>query len=159
MQKREQILRGLESFANQRPGLEPGNYGSGRDGFRAYRAESREITKDLHDVRQLLSHLSWRESVTAEHLEQSARSSYSGRLSLKFDDENGLRVDYCTGQYFPTEYRRAVCAVLAGAIWSATREDMENGDVKGESPGTRIRDAFRREFGLRIARRWFDYGS
>lgn len=31
-------------------------------------------------------------------------------------------VGYCTGQYFPTEYRRAVCAVLASALWDYVRE-------------------------------------
>jgi hypothetical protein len=38
---------------------------------------------------------------------------------------NGLRIDYCTGQYFPTEYRKAVCAVLASALWAKYREGMQ----------------------------------
>lgn len=33
-----------------------------------------------------------------------------------------VTIDYCTGQYWPTEYRRAVCAVLASAIWDYWRE-------------------------------------
>jgi hypothetical protein len=32
-----------------------------------------------------------------------------------------VSIGYCTGQYFPTEYRRAVCAVLASALWEYTR--------------------------------------
>lgn len=34
-------------------------------------------------------------------------------------------LDYCTGQYWSTEYRRAVCAVLARALWDYWRADAE----------------------------------
>jgi hypothetical protein len=101
-------------------------------------------------------------------------------------------LDYCTGQYFPTEYRRAACAVLASALWSAKRDNMPapryvmgdgvtlatkaealayaeecraSSDVilgmeerygeKKQSAGDWIRAQFRREFGARIARRYF----
>jgi hypothetical protein len=37
---------------------------------------------------------------------------------------NRAVIDYCTGQYWPTEYRRAVCAVLASALWEYTRNTM-----------------------------------
>jgi hypothetical protein len=33
-----------------------------------------------------------------------------------------IRIDYTTGQYYPTEYRRAVAAVCAGALWDYIRE-------------------------------------
>lgn len=36
-------------------------------------------------------------------------------------------LDYCTGQYWPTEYRRAVCAVLRTALWDRWRADAEEG--------------------------------
>lgn len=32
-------------------------------------------------------------------------------------------LDYCTGQYWPTEYRKAACAVLASAVWSWMRDE------------------------------------
>jgi hypothetical protein len=35
---------------------------------------------------------------------------------------DGKRLDYTTGQYWPTEYRRAAAAVLASALWSYWRD-------------------------------------
>jgi hypothetical protein len=78
-------------------------------------------------------------------------------------------VDYCTGQYFPTEYRRAVCAVLASALWTYTREhcmpeptlhhNSETGETlhryKGMHAGDWLRAHFRQQFGRGIASRWF----
>jgi hypothetical protein len=156
MERRGQILSALESFIKQRPGLEFGNYGDAR----SYRAELRSITKDRHDALELLASVGWREqSITADDLLDAAKSAYSGRLSISFDDQGGCTLDYCTGQYWPTEYRRAACAVLSQAIWKATREGMDNEDHNGKSPGTLIREQFKREFGLGMARRWFDYGG
>lgn len=143
MATKQQIIEALRAFAAQRSGLEFGNYGD----WKAYRAEQRSITKDLHQARQLLRAVEWRESVTAEHLRQAFRA-YSGRLSLIDTDTGGVRLEYCTGQYFPTEYRRAVCAVLASALWDWARPDYPTGD--------KLRAFFRREFGRGIASRWFD---
>ncbi len=33
-----------------------------------------------------------------------------------------VTIEYTTGQYMPTEYRKAVCAVLASALWEYTRD-------------------------------------
>jgi hypothetical protein len=153
--QREEILSALDRFVRQRPGLEFGNYGDSK----SYNAELRSIGKDRRDAMELLANVGWRESITAADLLDAAKSAYSGRLSISFDDQGQCVLDYCTGQYWPTEYRRAVCAVLSQAIWNATRDDMGNGDVDGQSPGTRIRNQFKREFGLGMAKRWFDYGG
>jgi hypothetical protein len=155
MTRREQILNGLENFVRQRPGLEFGNYGDSR----SYNAEMRSIAKDRRDAFELLAAVGWRENITADDLLSAAKHSYCGRLSLSFDDDDNLKIDYCTGQYWPTEYRRAVCALLSSAIWGYTRDTMSNEDKDGESPGTRIRNYFRKDFGLGMAKRWFDYGG
>lgn len=90
---------------------------------------------------------------------------------------NEVRIGYCTGQYFPTEYRRAVCAVLASALWYFTREQcmpsgpnkerLSSGDTRywldsarkgaGDfvSAGDWLRAHFRQQFGRGIASRWF----
>jgi hypothetical protein len=93
-----------------------------------------------------------------------------------------VEIDYCTGQYFPTEYRRAACAVLASALWEYTREHcsprgtererhVQHGSAtnlpmstetqwklgaKWMSPGDWLRAHFAREFGRGIASRWFN---
>lgn len=134
---RQTIIDNLYTFINQRPGLEPGNYD--REG---YLYDSRQITKDLHDARVLLTSIRWRDSIDAEALINAARHSWSGRLEIK---PNGS-IDYCTGQYWPTEYRKSVCATLASALRAYWRAD-------GVSD---IRTKARKELGRGVASRWFN---
>jgi hypothetical protein len=174
--RREQILGAFRAFIAQRPGLEFGNYGD----VSAYRSEMRSITKDRHTAEFLLAAVSWRESIGEKELRDACRA-FSGRLSIVDRPNGGVAIDYCTGQYFPTEYRRAVCAVMASALWSYVRDGCmpSEGDSKREvisiidgreyreteymnakgkwvSAGTWIREYFVREFGRNVARVWFD---
>ena len=71
-----------------------------------------------------------------------------GRLTLTIDGDK-VRIDYVTGQYWPTEYRRAVCALMSSVIWAWLRENCEY------KTGDDIRKAARRELGQSIANRWF----
>lgn len=85
------------------------------------------------------------------------------------------RLDYCAGQYFPTEYRKAVCAVLAQALWGYFRANLEGkhdkvehagtmheretftvGGKSGLSWGDAIRATARRELSRGVASRWFN---
>jgi hypothetical protein len=146
------LIEALHDWIKQRPGLEPTNYIRGWDdtaGRSAYRGESRSITKDLHDARYFLDYVAIRESISAERILDAARHSFSGRLSIT-PDGDGFRVDYCTGQYWPTEYRKAAAAVLRGAIWNWLREGLQKTD-----DADTIRKVARREFPANIARRWF----
>lgn len=153
MNDRNAILQALGAFARQRPGLDPRNYishGMDREGRSAYRSECRSITRDLHDVNALLAAVSWRESITAQDLREAAERAYSGRLSI-VDTPKGIGLDYCTGQYWPTEYRKAVCAVLSHALWYYWRKDVGGVEHKADH----IRKIARRELGSGIASRWF----
>jgi hypothetical protein len=167
MDKREQILEALAAFAAQRPGLEFGNYGD----VSAYRAEMRAITKDLHTFRTLLAAVQWRTSIGETELRAAFRDAFSGRLTLSDKPDGSVELDYCTGQYFPTEYRKAACAVLASALWAYFRDGCMPAEVRqpdGDklyrapngkgfvSAGTWLRSTFRREFGRSIASRYFD---
>jgi hypothetical protein len=143
---RENILCALTTFVNSRPGLEFGNYGD----VSAYRSEMRSITKDRAQALEMLSAVSWRESITAEMIIDAAKHSFSGRLSIiPTGENNGVRIEYCTGQYYPTEYRRAVCSVLSSILWFYWRENspVQTGDA--------IRKQARRELSRSIATRWF----
>lgn len=173
MSEKEKILTLLSDFIAQRPGLEPGNYISGWNDTRgraAYRSESRMITRQRHDAETLLRYVAIRDSITADMLREGFRA-YSGRLTLTDLEGGKLRLDYCAGQYFPTEYRAAVCAVLSQAIWHWTREHcmpskiVRNGDSfyphanggrNEQSGGDWLRSHLRREFGATMQRRWFD---
>ena len=146
------LIEALHDWINQRPGLEPTNYISGwgdTAGRSAYRSESRSITKDLHDARYFLDYVAIRESISAEQILDAAKHNFSGRLSIEPDGDR-FKVDYCTGQYWPTEYRKAAAAVLRGAIWEWLREGLQKTD-----DADTIRKAARREFPASIARRWF----
>jgi len=139
---KQAILSTLRKFARQRPGLEFGNYGD----IRAYRSELRSITRDLSDVQTLLRAVEHSE-ITADDI---LRAADGGRLSITAVCDL-VRIDYCTGQYFPTEYRKAVCRVLASALWDRVRYNTEGNDL-----ARRIGAHFRREFGRGIASRYFN---
>lgn len=143
--EKERITGAIRAFIRQRPGLEPGNYG---DRY-SYRQEARSITRDLKQAEKLLKQVEL-SSITADELRAGFRA-YSGRLSW-----DGSRLDYCTGQYFPTEFRAAACAVCAAALWDYHREDYAATAADGESAGDAIRRNFRRRFGRTIAERWFN---
>jgi hypothetical protein len=164
------LTRTLRAFIQQRPGLEFGNYGD----VTAYRAEARSIGKDLQQARTLLRFVELRDSITAEMILEAARSAYSGRLTIvpSYDaktDSEVVNVDYCTGQYWPTEYRRAACSVLSSAIWAWYRDhcmpdgelvhNSETGETfkryAGMRAGDYLRKQARNEFGRAIAARWF----
>ena len=145
--KTETYLEALHKFAGQRPGLEFGNYGD----LRSYRAECRAITRDLSDFRQLARFVEL-SGITGESLISASKCAFSGRLSFVEKDDK-VAVDYCTGQYFPTEYRRAACAVLASALWDYYRADIP---PETENRGDKLREKFRRMFGARIQKRWFN---
>lgn len=183
MLRKQQIIEALRKWINQRPGLEFGNYGD----WAAYRSELRSIARDRRDALELLQAVTWRDGITAERLLEGFRA-YSGRLKIEsrysvngkgafrtieeaeivagkyLPSIVGVRefavLDYCVGQYWPTEYRRAACAVLASALWDHARDDRSPSDgtlrqIK-QSKGDWLREHFRREFGRGIASRWFN---
>jgi hypothetical protein len=195
MLTKTQILEALRVWINQRPGLEFGNYGD----WSAYRSELRSITKDRRDALTLLTSVSLRDSITAKDLLEAFPHAFSGRLSITsrflvngkpfktlaeaqerannylpaiVEIREVPALDYCTGQYWPTEYRKAACAVLASVLWNQAREDMpkpngkitrthgpfttEHDNINGKTPGDWLRDHFRKEFGRSIQTGWFN---
>ncbi len=155
--RKQAILETLRKFIAQRPGLESANYGD----VSAYRSEMRSITKDRHHAETLLNAVAWRDSITADDLIKASQHTFSGRLTIRdisAHNNDGstyhkFAVHYCAGQYFPTEYRRAVCAVMASALWDYWRSDIPE---SVESKGDYLRDMGRKEFGRSIGSRWFN---
>ena len=129
----------LCKFVDQRPGMEPMNYGSWKD----YRRESAEVTRDRRDFYELFIFALRKLGAPAldAAIEKNLRNT-SGRLKMN----NAGALEYCTGQYFATEYRPAACRVLVEILWDHTREsrpDLETGHD--------LRAYFRREFSRRVA--------
>ena len=149
---KKQITDLLHAWISQRPGLDPCNYGfpaysaeQFREASRAFNAEARSITRDLHDARELLKAVEWRDGITAENLVEAFRA-FSGRLQLT-EEDGEYRLEYCTGQYWPTEYRAAACAVLASALWDYHRADCTSDELRAK---------MLRIFGKGIQSRWMN---
>jgi hypothetical protein len=158
---KSEICALLRAFINQRPGLDFANYGCAT----SYRSELRGITRQRADALQLLRAVELRDSIEVGELIAAFPRAFAGRLELK--ETNGkTHLFYCAGQYFPTEYRAAVCAVLARCLWVWVRTDcmpegVKDGDSeiygpKKLSAGGYLRDFFKREFGRGIQSRWFN---
>lgn len=136
----------LTKFANQRPGLDFCNYGD----VRAYRQESREITKDLNDFHELLRYARLRVTDLDSKIENYLKNT-SGRLRI---DDSG-RLEYITGQYFPTEYRPASARVLADIIWADYRDEKKGDGTPVYATGQDIRNQLKQWFGRRIMKYYF----
>lgn len=134
---RDRIMTALWIFICQRPGLEPGNYGTGAD----YLAEARRISRDRRVALQLFYAVNASGHLSADYL-----TGQTGRLT--WDEERGAW-DYCTGQYFPTEYRPAASRLLASALWQYWRDHC------GCDTADKIRAEARRTFRSAAVRRYF----
>lgn len=121
------IIAALRDFVHQRPGIEPGNYGS----YASYRAESRSVTQDKHDALALISAVEECDGISGADLQKA----FSGRLSCETavsPDGCTAKLEYCTGQYFPTEYRKAAARVCATALWEWRRARPEPAEFRVE---------------------------
>ena len=129
----------LCKFVDQRPGMDPMNYGSWKD----YRRESAEVTRDRNDFYQLFTFALRKLGAPALDvaIEKNLKNT-SGRL---FMDESG-KLGYHTGQYFATEYRPAACRVLVEILWNHTRESRPE-----LTTGHDLRAYFRLEFSRRVS--------
>lgn len=139
---KSEICAMLRAFVAQRSGLDWRNYASDwrdKSGMSALRSDKSRILQHGRDARALLSFV--------EHspmpVEFLMRELETGRLT--FDSARG-ELDYCAGQYFPTEYRAAVCRALSNAIWRFYRNNV--------TPD--VRKFARDTFGRGIASRWFN---
>ena len=139
---KSEICTMLRAFVAQRSGLDWRNYARDwRDyaGQAAFHSDRSRILLHGRDARALLSFVE-RSPMPVEFL---MRELETGRLT--FDSARNA-LDYCAGQYFPTEYRAAVCRVLSNAVWRFHRDNVKP-DVR----------AFARDtFGRAIASRWFN---
>lgn len=99
-------LCALVDYAAKRPGLDCRNYGT----WQSYRTEAASITRQWKIICELLQVANYY-TLTDAQVITASESAYSGRMTW-----TGSEWDYCTGQYWPTEYRSAVMAVLRHAL-------------------------------------------
>ena len=145
---RAELLDMVASFVNSRPGFDWRNYGDAT----SYRADMREATQQRHDALKMLAAIGWRDSINANAIRAALQSG--GRLSLS---DSG-RLEYCAGQYYPTEFRAGACRVLSQLLWDYFRETASptHPTPNGRTVcGDDIRRKARQEFGRGCASRWF----
>ncbi len=147
--KKETIIQAMRKFIGQRSGIDFRDYQTGdwKASREAFNGDYRPMLRAGQDARVLLAAVSARDGITAENIVAACRA-FAGRLQL-VERVDSVAVDYTTGQYFPTEYRNAACAVLATALWDYAR-------AQGYATGNEIRKWARGEFGRGIASRWFN---
>jgi len=122
-----QTLRMLASYAAKNPGLDFRDYCSDyRDtnGRAAYFSESRSITNDLGRVRKAILS-AYYVGVTDDDLVECSKGE---RLTIE-RTAGGFDLDYCVGQYWPTEYRGAVARLLHRAAYKAARRNLVNAEA------------------------------
>ena len=110
------IIEALRKFISKRSGIDFRNYWDGNrvESMANFLSDYRPMMQDGRDARAMLKKIEATDGITATDLIE-ATSAFSGRL--KFEKLKGkVVVDYTTGQYFPTEYRKAACAVLKRAL-------------------------------------------
>jgi hypothetical protein len=122
----------LDAFVASRPGFDPADYSDRA----SYAADRRVASQAAADYRLLRLYV----APSDEALASAARGS---RIAFGADG-----VDYCTGQYYPTEYRGAAVRLLARVWWS---RQAGSPSVSADD----IRKRARTVFGRAIARRWF----
>lgn len=139
----------LRDFVNSRPGFDPYNYSTAA----SYRSDTRRAQQDRTDALRLLDYVERHHgnyTDPAEYLADACRDAFMGRLS--WDAETG-QLNYCTGQYYPTEYRAAACAVLSLAVY---RSWITDATMAGqEMTRDKARQIANRRWGRRLAR-WFN---
>lgn len=131
----------LRQFVNQRPGLNYADYGD----IKSYRAEVAEITRDRTDFYDLLSVAQMCISDFDAKLTEYLLNS-NDRLTMSADG----KLEYCTGQYFPTEFRPAANRVIKALLF---REFAARNNY---TDGNQARAAIRKYFGRRINKLYFN---
>lgn len=127
-----EMKEALRRFVNQRSGIDGRNYGGSRE---AFMQDYRRILRDGRDARVMLR------AVIPDYALADALKS--GRLTW-----DGKRLEFTACQYFPTEYRAAVCRALANALWRVW--------ATGGTSCERIRAQARYSLGRGVASRWFN---
>jgi len=143
----------LWDFAHKRPGFDLANYGGGRDGFRYYRQDYRTALNDLHAFHELFYLAQRRHGSNFAEAVHRELLRTSGRLTIS--EYNSEKLQYITGQYFPTEFRGAACRILVSIIWDDFRDERNAAGELVYKDGHAIRKAIKASLRSRNAKSWF----
>ncbi len=166
-----EVFAALETWIKQRPKLDWRDYGCNtREGRAAYQSEIRSIGKDRQRAMKALDEARGLSPEKPELLADAFRA-FSGRLQWKVEMVQSRRADntmilqshpepvgrleYCTGQYWPTEYRKAAASVLE--LYIATWRQAANADAPRTFAYHTMADV--KAANQAIGNHWFDRSS
>lgn len=172
-----EILNALETWIKQRSRLDPRDYWTNdawnarSEGRKAFRQEARSIAKDRVRAMQALKEARLMDA-RPEVLADSFRA-FSGRLEWKYSmipctprtfpscgcggehlNTKG-HLSYTTGQYWPTEYRKAAASVLETYVAACKQATPKR--IRKRSCYTTLDDV--RNANEKIGAHWFDKSS
>lgn len=137
-------MSALSAFVAQRSGISFADYGN-RDSFRG---DYRPIIQQGKDYRKMAAFVSGC-TISDHDFVKASDQVFSGRLQFDKRLDNGeYSVDYCIGQYFPTEYRLASCWLISRVIRNYWQEcGYSYPEIKAKA---------KQVFGRGIASRYFN---
>lgn len=144
----------LWDFAHKRPGFDLADYGGGRDGFKYYRQDYRRALADLHAFRELFYLAQRRHGSNFAEAVHRELLRTSGRLTIS--EYNPAKLQYITGQYFPTEFRAAACRLLVNLIWNDYMKERNTSGEPVYKDGHAIRKAIQAALRSRNTKSWFN---
>ena len=129
--KRE-VLDRLREFVKQPPRLNAADYFGANGGLEEfvrgmsfYKQDKRRIEAHRRDALEMLNRIERIDGITARQLIEASKDR---RLEVHKDGPHVV-VDYTVGQYWPTEYRAAVCGLLSTILWQLWRGQSDTHDV------------------------------
>ena len=147
--KRE-VLDKLREFIKQPPRLSPADYfgaGGGLEefvrGMSFYKQDKRRIEAHRRDALEMLNLIERIDGITARQLIEASKDR---RLTVHKDGPHVV-VDFTTNQNWPTEYRAAVCGLLATVLWQLWKENTYGSDW--------VIRAAKERLSSRCVHRWF----
>ncbi len=148
--KNPNFINLLSDFVARRPGFDLCNYASMKD-YRSdyYRALKYKRAYESFLIQaERMFYFEDLNNALGERLKNN-----SGRLTYKVDR---AELEYCTGQYFPVEYRPAAFGALFYTVWDLTRNLLQEGKEE-HITGTEIRAYLSKRFkGNKIALNWIN---
>lgn len=148
----------IEKFVNQRSGIVFRDYAeNGRDieGIKAFNSDYRQIINDRQDFYSILNLAIRRLTETKlNEMLTEVLTTRDGRLTM--NKETG-KLNYCEGQYFPTEYRKAAARIVANMVWASYRDEIEHNTPNNVyKDANQMRAAIKKHVSRRVMNNYFN---
>jgi hypothetical protein len=157
MLDRLKLVESIKALAKERAKFDKADYGVAPgqcadrkvwfDGFNAMKSDYRLYSKPAAFNRKFVKS-GQLETLLNQLSDADIQRAFSGRLSINADSQ----LEYCTGQYYPTEFQGALKSALESLIASANRLNPELADLTRQMTISDIKDLNARNGGFFFSR-------